>query len=301
MAWGLEIATDRLRLCRARLRRGGIRMDRRVESPLASGLIRPSVKETGVADPAALAAALTELGRRAGCRGWVRVVLPDPLFTLRVIATDTLPEDREEARRFLCWQARDLLPFPAEQARLDYQVLGPGADGRLRTSCLVIRSQLLREVEQVLAKAGLQAGVIDARSVAFSQAALARVAARSVGLLTADGNRATLLLLRDGRPSQWRLLAVDGEPEGNGVRLVREVADSLAYFRETEGLPPVDHLFVQGLGSRTESLAADLAAWTEIPTSVLSLTEIVTAVRDDGPVEDPSCWGAALGAAIRPW
>jgi hypothetical protein len=143
--------------------------------------------------------------------------------------------------------------------------------------------------------------VIDARSIAFSQAALVRVAARTVGLLTADGERATLLLLRDGQPFQWRLLAVDGEHESNGVRLLREVADSLAYFRETEGLPPVDHLFVHGLGSRTESLAADLAAWVEIPTSVLSLTEIVSAARGNGPAEDPSCWGAALGAAIRPW
>ena len=302
MAWGLEIATDRLRLCRASLRRGRIRIDRMLEMPLASGLVRPSVKETGLADGPALTAVLNELGQQAGCRGWVRVALPDPLFILRVIATDAVPEDREEARRFLCWQARDLIPFPADQARLDYQILGPGPDGRLRTSCLVVRDRLLREYEQALRNAGLQAGVLDARSVAFAQAALAGIAARTVGLLTADGERATLLLVRDGRPQLWRILAVDGESAGNGTRLVREVADSLAFFREAEGLQTVDHLFVQGLGNHTASIASGLAEWLDIATSVLDLTDAVaSAVQPNDPAGDPSHWGAALGAAIRPW
>jgi Tfp pilus assembly PilM family ATPase len=302
MAWGLEIASDRIRLSRADLRGGRIHLRRTAEAPVPPGLVHPSVKDTNLTDVTALAKLLRDLGRRAGCRGWVRVVLPDPLFLLRTISTDELPADRNAARRFLCWQARDLLPFPAEQARLDYVEAGAGPDGRLRLTCLIAHGGILAEYERALKSADLLAATLDARSVALAQAASAQLASRSTGLLTAEGPRATLLMVQEGRPRLWRILAADDTNGDQGVRLIREVADSLAFFQETEDVGPLDHLFVHGMGPRTVEIATGLARWLELPVSALDLTPVVASgTRPRGIAEELTRWGAALGAAIRPW
>ncbi|RPH97385.1 MAG: hypothetical protein EHM71_19750 [Zetaproteobacteria bacterium] len=117
-------------------------------------------------------------------------------------------------------------------------------------------------------------------------------------MLTSDGDRATLLLIQEGRPQLWRILAADGDQ----VRLIRDVADSLAFFREAEGVGPLDRLLVHGMGPRTDEIASGLARWLELPVSVLDLAEaFAPGARPGGPTDDLTRWGAAIGAAIRPW
>ncbi len=302
MPWGLEIAADRVRLCRADLRRGRIQLRRAAESPVPAGTVRASVKDANISDAAALTKTLEGLVRRVGCRGWVRLALPDPVYILRTLATEELPEDRAAARRFLAWQARDLLPFPVEHARLDFLKTGAGPDGRLRLTCLISNGRVLAEYERTLNAVGLLPAVVDARSVALAQAASALLAFPSVGLLTADGGRATLLVLHDGRPRLWRILTHDDGASGNGVRFIREVADSLAYFQETEDLGPLQHFFVHGMGSRTAEIASGLNQWLEVNVSILDLSEaLASGEAPRGVGDELTRWGAALGAAVRPW
>jgi Tfp pilus assembly PilM family ATPase len=302
MAWGLDIAPDRVRLCRADVQRGRIRLRRAAEAPVQSGLLQPSLKDANLPDVAAITKTLRDLGRRVGCRGWVRVALPDPVFLLRTLATDELPPDRDAARRFLCWQARDQLPFPPEQARLDYVPAGSGPDGRLRVTCLIANERILADYERMLQAADFLAATLDARSVALAQAAAGLLVFPTVGILSADGARATLLVVQEGRPRLWRILPLDGTADGNGVRLVREVADSLAYFREAEGVGPVDRLFVHGMGHRTAPLASDLSRWLELPVGALDLAGLqASGTWPQSLADELTRWGSALGAAIRPW
>lgn len=302
MAWGLEIAPDRVRLCRAEAHRGRIRLRGAVEAVVPPGLVQPSLKGDNLKDAAAVTQILRDLSRRVGCRGWVRLALPDPVFILRTVATDALPGERPAARRFLAWQVRDLLPFPAEEARLDYVQAGRDPDGRLRVACLIAHDRILGEYERALQAAGLRAATLDARSVAFAQAASVLLAFPCVGLLTADGARATLLVLQDGRPRLWRILPVDADNGATGVRFVREVADSLAYFREAEEVEAVDRLFVHGMGHRTPEVASELARWLELPVAVLDLTAVLAAGSGPRGLSDElTRWGAALGASVRPW
>jgi Tfp pilus assembly PilM family ATPase len=303
MPWGLEIAPDRIRLCRADARRGRIRLRGAAEAPVPAGLLQPSLKDGNLKDSAATTQALRDLGQRVGCRGWVRVALPDPVFLLRTIVTDDLPEDRTAARRFLGWQVRDLLPFPSEEARLDYLQAGRAPDGRLRVTCLIAHERVLAEYERTLQGADLSAAMLDARSVALAQAASTLLAYPSVALLTADGPRATLLILQDGRPRLWRILPLDGAGDATGVRLIREVADSLAFFRETEeDVEAVHRMFIHGLGQRTAEIGSELARWLSFPVTTLDLTAVLASgTGPRGLSDELTRWGAALGAAIRPW
>ena len=299
MAWGLEIETERLRVCRAEVRWGRLSLHRRMEVPVPSGLIRPSHKEGNVTDPASLTGLLRDLCKKAGCQGWMRVVLPDPVFSLRTIVCDELPAKREEAQRFLCWQARELLPFPVDEARLDFLPLGQGTDGRARAVCLVARERILAEYERVLTDAGLRTAVLDARSISLAQAASTSLAQGTAGLLAIGGSWTTLLVMQEGRPRFWRVLfeGSRGWMDDTRPRLFREVADSLSFCRESEGMGPVDGLVLAGLGAWTGEVVTGLAEWLGLPITALDLC---AALRTEGHPDELVQWGPAIGAAIRP-
>ncbi len=288
MAWGLEITTDMVRVCRARRRRGSTRVDRRAEAPVPAGLIRPSLKQSNITNSAALGSLLSNVCRQVGCRGWVRVALPDAVFSLRTIETDELPPARDEARRFLRWQARDLLPVPTEELRLDFLSPGRAPDGRLRVPCLMAQDRILQEYEDALAAAGLRAAVLDAHSVCVACAKPEQFDAGATGLLSASGRYTTLLLFHEGRPRFWRTLtagAADWE-EDRRAPLLREVADSLAYCRDAEGAAGLRGLFLEGWGGFTDGIARALGEWLEVPVQSL-----------DGKAG--AAWEAPLGAAAR--
>jgi len=299
MAWGLEIEPDTLRLCRAEITRGQLRLHRRAEVAVPSGLIRPSQKEGNVADATALSTLLRELSRNAGCQGWVRVALPDPIFSLRTLASDELPAKREDAQRFLRWQVRELLPFPADEARLDFHPLGSGQDGRVRAVCLLARERILAEYERALTDAGLRPALLDARSIILAQAASEALQHRTVGLLAFGTTWTTLLLVQEGQPRFWRTLheGADGWTAADRSRLFREIGDSLTFCQESEGLEPVEEVALAGVGTWTAEVASALTEWLGVPATALDLC---AALRTEGHPDDLARWGPAIGAAIRP-
>jgi Tfp pilus assembly PilM family ATPase len=299
MPWGLEIGPEALRLCRAALRRGRLLVQRRLELPVPPELIQPSLKEANLREAPRLAALLGEARRKARARGWLRVVLPDAVFTMRSLTTDQLPDRREDARRLLRWQARDLLPFPADEARLDYLALAPGAEGRRRAVCLVARERVLAEYEAALTQAGFQVALLDAQSIALAQAAGPALRDGPAALLAVNGIHTTLLVVHEGLPRFWRQLpgGRDSWADGREERLLREVADSLTFCQESERTGPVKHVVVSGLGRLGGRVSGILTDWLGIPTARLDLT---TALRAGGDPDDLAAWGAALGAAIRP-
>jgi hypothetical protein len=60
----------------------------------------------------------------------------------------------------------------------------------------------------------------------------------------------------------------------------------------------VKHVVVSGLGRLGGRVSANLTDWLGIPAARLDLA---TALRASGDPDDLAAWGAALGAAIRPW
>jgi Tfp pilus assembly PilM family ATPase len=294
MPWGVEIEAGYLRVCRVAGRAGRIRLAARHCVALAPGALRPALKDANVKDAAAVRTAVIEACRAVGCRGWVGVALPDAAFSLRSLLTEAVPAARADARRFLAWQARELLPFPPDEARVDYLPPFPGPEGRLRVPCLFAREQVIREYEALLEGAGLRAARIDARSVCLAQAGGSHPPAGASGLLALLEDRSTLLVMQDGRPRFWRNLPY-GRTEwagGGRLRALRELADSLA-FCEAEGIPPLGGLAVGGDDGTGRDLLSALGEWLGLPVRPLEVP-----VRDAERVEP---WGAAMGAALSPW
>lgn len=297
MGWGLEIGVDRLRLCAATLVRGRVRVRRPAECDVPAGLVQPSLTAANLPDAPALGRLLRTLARGAGCRGWVNLALPDEVFSLRTLLTDEVPAEPGEARRFLRWQARDLLPFPPEEMRLDFLAPVPGPEGRRRVVCLIARDRVLGDYERLLQEAGLQPARVDARSVTLAQAVSRRIGARAVGLLGLRSGHMSLLLFEDGRPRFWRTISADAPVDGASDRLVREVSDSLAFCRESEGTRPIEELLLEGPATLLEPLSRALADWLEIPTSPLERGAFDFAAGS-ASLSEPARWGAAVGAAV---
>jgi len=293
MGWGMDIEAGRIRICRAEARGGRIRVLARREVALPPGAIQPSLKEANLKDVSALRTDLQAACRELRCRGWVGVALPDAAFLLRRLATDAVPSAPADARRFLAWQARELLPFPAEEARLDFLPPQSAPDGRLQVVCLLARERVIREYESLLEEAGLAVAVLDARSTSLAQAG-ATPPTGPAALLSIQAERSTLLLLEGGRPRFWRLLAYGRADWGSARRLkaFRELADSLAYCEEREGIGRPDRLTLEGGGEHGDELLGPLEGWLGLPVSPMRLP--LDAADLDG-------WGAAIGAAIRPW
>jgi Tfp pilus assembly PilM family ATPase len=269
--------------------------------PLAPGLVQPSLTAPNLPDPEAVARLLTGLGRNLGCRGWIGLALPDEALTLRSLITEQVPGQPAEARRFLRWQARDLLPFPVEEARLDFLPGLPAADGRQRVVCLMARERVLAEYEQLLAQADLQAARVDARSVMLAQAASRQLGQRAAGVVAFGAGRMTLLVVEEARPRFWRTLAVAEPLEGRERdRIIREVADSLAFSREAEATQPIEELLLEGPEHLTDGLAAELGEWLEIPVSPLQPAALGVA-GGATRIQDVARWGAVIGAAVAPW
>ncbi|HTU00582.1 MAG TPA: hypothetical protein VMG58_02155 [Candidatus Sulfotelmatobacter sp.] len=299
MSWGLEIEPERLRLCAADTRRGEVRILRCGEATLPAGLVRPSFTDGNLTDATAVGRLLADLCRRLKCRGWIGVALPDAAFTLRGVSIEDLPSARGEAVRFLRWQAREFLPFPPDEARLDFLPPLAGQSGSLRITCLIARDGVLAEYEQLLAGAGLRAARLDARTVALAQAASPGLGARAAGLLALGPDRLTLLLVDEGRPRFWRTL---GAPSALAAReqVVREIADSLAFAQESEGVRMPEELLLDGPEAGTAALAPALRDWLELPVRMLDRGSLGFSVKNGEPV-DLLRWGAAIGAAISPW
>lgn len=298
MAWGVDIEGGRLRLCQATGRSGRIRLTARREADLPAGAIQPSIKDANLKDSARVLASLQEVCRQAGCRGWVGVALPDAVFNLRSLVTEAVPASRPEAQRFLAWQARELLPFPADEARVDFLPPQPIPDGRFRVVCLFARDQVIQEYERLLEAAGLRAAVVDARSVCLAQAGLAETPDGILGLLSIRDDRSTFLLLEDGQPRFWRNLPGGTDwAGGSRPRALRELADSITYCQEAEGIGRLRSLTVEIGGSAGRDLLGTLQEWLDLPIRSLQLGAQAFAT-DPG---EHGTWGAAIGAAIRPW
>jgi len=300
MPWGLEIEPERLRLCEAEEQRGQIRILRCGEAALPAGLVRPSLTDSNLPDPAAVGRLLADLCRRLKCRGWVGVALPDPSFALRGIMSDELPATRGEALRFLRWQAREFLPFPPDETRLDFLPPIAGVSGQRRIVCLMGRNSVLAEYEALLAQAGLQAARLDARIIALAQAASPGLGTRAAGMLALGQDRLTLLLVEEGRPRFWRTLgAPDASTPAGRERLIREIADSLAFARESEGVATPEELLLDGPDAGTAPLVPALHEWLELPVRPLDRQSL--GLPMNGEPVNLLRWGAAIGAAIGPW
>ncbi|MFQ5848659.1 MAG: type IV pilus biogenesis protein PilM [Candidatus Methylomirabilales bacterium] len=265
---GLEIDTERIGLCRIRQASRGLTFKRGASLPLPPGLVTPSLTEPNVAEEEALTAELRRLLKKAGWRrGPVVLTLPDLSCRIGFQDFEELGGTPAEMRQLLSWRLKDRLPFPIQEARLDYQpVPSPGNGTRLLY--LLTREAIVAQYETVLATVGLEPVRIITRGVALyrlSQAA-------GIGgkrLLFAPGPSSLVLIYAEqGTAQLWRVLPWDDHGTAQdrihrAERLLQELRETIGYLRETMGVGEPDGLLLMGGGN--QALAETVTKGCQLP------------------------------------
>ena len=246
--------------------------------PLQEGLVRPSFDELNVADPGALAGALSELLTSAGLarrRRW-SVALPEAATRTSILTMETAPASRSEAEEMLRWKTERALGAPLDELRVSRDRLQRDAQGRERYLVSAVRLTVLAEYEQVFAALGWSTGLILPRHMGEAWWLMrdgGRVAGGAAGpdslLVSSHAEGFTAVILRGGAPLFVRGVICDVEDRAD------ELYRFLLFYRDRnqpqpageEAPPPpaygegIGRLLVAGTGLE-ESQARDLVEET---------------------------------------
>ncbi len=212
------------------------------EGTFAAGLMRPRVGDPD-AILAAVAAALRDAGAERASR--ISVALPDTVGRVFLASLAGLPSSRRQALEVLRWHLKKNVPFDPAEARLTWQVLGRGDDGKEQVLVVLAPDGGISPIEELLEGAGFRVGLVDLASFGLYNAL--RVAGVDDGEVAVDGRRDVAILsatpryfsmmsLRSGRLIFYRAknYHLHGGFQGEeSLRVVgREVRSTLSYYEE---------------------------------------------------------------------
>jgi len=244
---------------------------------LPAGVLVPSANKSNFTDVAAVRRAITEVGERVGNGGGkVGLLIPDLAARVALLQFETLPKNLGEAESLVLWRMREYLPYPPEEARLTFQVVGklPGA---VEVLCVAVRGSVLAEYEGLLE--GINGG----------PALLLPATVALLPLLPEDEGGQLLLHLCSGSLTAavvasnclryWRTRPLEGDAANDPEEVAREAArvlatcqDSLAVVvqnvwycvRPSKG-PEVGEALVRALGRELSPLPASLVPSSGMP------------------------------------
>jgi type IV pilus assembly protein PilM len=250
---------------------------------LAEGCVTPSLQETNLARPAAVAEALAAAMQSvAGGGREVAAVVPDAAARVLLLEFDTLPERSEEAEPLIRFRLKKALPFDLDEAVLSYQSFR-GGKGVGVLAVIMLRT-VRDEYEAVIRQAGCVPGVL----VPSTLAALGMIDTEAVTLFLKLDDATTSVAVTGG----GRLLLFRTHEGGSGLnahQIAEDVHPSLVYLQDTHAVQP-ERIVLSGAGDASE-LAALLREESGARVEVLG----GEAGSDTVPPEAAGCVGVLLG------
>jgi hypothetical protein len=271
-AWGLEIDKGRIGLCRSRLTSRGLEVTRGVSRPLPSALVTPSFTAPNVAEGQTLSGELRSLMNQAGCKGGpVVLALPDTSCRIGWQDFEALSGTPSETRQLLCWRLKDRIPFPIQEARVDYQPF-PGQGSGTRLMYLLARETVIAQYEALIVAAGLEPTRIITRGVALYRLQKTAGIGGKCLLLAPGPSSLAFIYAEEQIPRLWRVLPWDGhdapaDQKHRVERTLREVHTTIRYLADEMGAGKPERLVLMGEGEDT--LAESLRGACELPVHVM--------------------------------
>lgn len=271
--------------------------------PLPEGLLRPSVLQPNVADPAALAAEVRALFDALEAPRGLSVLLPDAATKVAILDLDKLPPSRREALELVRFRLKKTVPFRIDDALVDFQPLRAAA-GKMRLLTAVASRQVVEQYAAAFEALGAQPGLMTLSTLALAERALPPASAPDSGdvlLANVTPHALTLSVFRGGDMVLFRSKGLAGpreaDPEERRLAARREWQATVAYYQEK-------------LAGRGFSRAlARLVGWKAPDLLDAEDVERLEAVRVDGwaepapglapPAGDGTLFAPALALALR--
>ncbi|HET7369657.1 MAG TPA: pilus assembly protein PilM [Gammaproteobacteria bacterium] len=165
---GLDISTSSVKLVELTASRGSYRVEAYAAEPVA----QDAIADKTIADIDACGDAVKKALRRSGSRTReAAVAIGGPTVITKTIVMPARLSDEERAQQVEL-QADQHIPFPIEEVRYDFAVLGPSASDEDMVDVLLVatRSENVEHRQAVLDLAGLTAAVVDVEAYALENA-----------------------------------------------------------------------------------------------------------------------------------
>jgi len=234
----LALEPRALTLLRVKRRRRGKAVLEACQSRPLEG-VPTSIFQAGTIASDDLGARLRELFEVTGTRpGRVSLVIPDNLAKVTLLGLPERPSSRRQLDELVRAKMRRAVPFRLDDASISYQLLSGESRG-VGLLVVVSRRALIERIERAVDALGSRVGLIDISTpnlINLCRESMDSTAGEGdVAMLNCATNYFSLVILRNQRLIFFRCktFAIGDELPGgpNGV-LVREVANSFAYYRE---------------------------------------------------------------------
>ncbi|WP_249419256.1 type IV pilus biogenesis protein PilM [Hydrogenophilus thiooxidans] len=165
---GIDLGPSAVKAVKLERRREAVALASVATVPCESGWYSAA----GVGNQKAVVRALMQVGQMLGGVRAAVMALPDSAVMQRSVVFPAGLSEREEEEQVLAELAR-MSPFPVEELRADWQVVGPGAEPETERVVIVATRQERVEAMQLLAEeAGFALAHLDVEGLALRRAAL---------------------------------------------------------------------------------------------------------------------------------
>ena len=214
---------------------------------LPTGSVLPSLKDTNVLEPAALANAIQDALQTVGGRSRdVTAVLPDAAIRTVLLDFDSLPENPNDAAGVVRFRMRKALPFDVDKARLSYHVVR--SSGQVRVIAAVALASVIEEYEAAIREAGYSPGVVLPSTLASLSAV---ESARPTLVVKVDPAAVTVAILDNDDLRLVRTLENSHGRAITGQQLADDVYPSMVFFQDTFN-SKIERVLVGGVDSLHE-------------------------------------------------
>jgi type IV pilus assembly protein PilM len=214
---------------------------------LPAGSVLPSLKDTNVLEPAALANAVADALQTVGGRSRdVTAILPDAAIRTVLLDFESLPEDPKNAAGVVRFRMRKALPFDVDKARLSYHVVR--TSGLVRVVAAVALASVIEEYEAAIREAGYAPGVVLPSTLASLSAV---ESARPTLVVKVDPAAVTVAILDNDDLRLVRTLENTRGRQISAQQLADDVYPSVVFFQDTFG-SAIERVLVGGVDSLHE-------------------------------------------------
>ncbi len=228
---------------------------------LPEGALSLSMVQPNVVEPQGFRETIRAVLERTGIplTGVIGLVLPDPVARVSLMpGAELVGKDAAEVEEVIRFRLRKAVPFDIKDAKIAF-ALPPASAPEAFCVTVAVARPVLEGYEQALTSLGLQPGLVELSGLAILQAALLSHPGGDHLVVNWDEGYVSLLLARQGEPVLVRTLT--GEAASTREDVVREVGNTVLYYRDKLGGSGLDHALV-----RSSALPAPVAAsWLREP------------------------------------
>jgi Tfp pilus assembly PilM family ATPase len=295
---GIEITARALRFGLLTNRRGAISLSALKTSPLPAGMVAETFASRNIKDFEGLASLLSSSLKVTTALPIRRVglSLPDGIFRVQYLEFDELPANNRDRDRLIRWRLEKGAAYDTANTFLRYQVLPRQEKGCSVLAC-VAKQEVISQYEELLTRLGFEPWAVVPSSFNAMNFYAPYLAAKNIPgyalAWIAEGSYTTIIIERGG-PRFYRYREIKaGVPEEVTGRLIRELDDSIHFYRhmDPQQQSEIGHLYLSGESALIAPLSESLMNETTLKIETLVPSFVLGAGEDAD-----SAFAAAFGA-----